>query len=516
MKRRIFLFLVVITGFFSKPGMTQFNGGNSDGHALFTSGIIYANTPVIYCTGGNSDGHSMILSSVFSPNAQDIYCTGGNSDGHSLFTSSVLYQNSPAIYCTGGNSDGHSLFTSSVLYQNSQAIYCTGGNSDGHSLFTSSVLYQNSPAIYCAGGNSDGHSLFTSSVLYQNSPAIYCTGGNSDGHSMLTTSVLYQNSPAIYCTGGNSDGHSLTTSGVTVFGSGIWRGLTSSDWSTASNWINSIVPTYASDVLIPAGCPFYPVLSGPLFVGVNVGTLQCKSLVITENAQVMTTSGFNIYGNMNVYGKYTSTVNTDESQVIFDGGNLTIGQTGMMILGNQVTGTGTNDLLIDDGGQLNVGGGALYIDDQLNLTNGGTFNMTDGSVFIHKYGIGSSYSSSFPGSFWVESGALGTISGGNLKVDGKATSGSYSAVNLLSPSFDFTAGGTLEITDGANATWDETEIRTVSGAYLGNLIVDKPLRVVSFGTDALLLGNIELKPYSTLKIGSGLNVTVNGNMTLEH
>ena len=466
MKRRIFLFLVVFTGFFSKPGMTQFNGGNSDGHALFTSGIIYANSPVIYCTGGNSDGHSMVMTSIFNPNIQDIYCSGGNSDGHSLFTSSVLYQNSPAIYCTGGNSDGHSLFTSSVLYQNFQDIYCTGGNSDGYSLFTSSVLYQNSPAIYC--------------------------------------------------TGGNSDGHSLTNSGVTVFGSGIWKGLTSNDWSLASNWINSAIPSYTSDVLIPAGCPFYPVLSGILVVGYNAGTIQCKSLVIAENAQITTTSGFNIYGTMNVYGDYASTVNSDESQVIFNGGNLTIGQTGMMILGNQTSGTGINDLLINNGGQLNIAGGALYIDDQLNLTSGGTFNMTDGSVFVHKYGIGSTYSSSYPGSFWVENGALGTISGGNLKVDGKATSGSYSAVNLLSSSFGFTAGGTLEITDGVNATWDETEIRAVSGANLGNLIVNKPLRVVSFGTDALLLGNIDIKANSSLKVGSGLFVTVNGNMTIEH
>jgi hypothetical protein len=433
-----------------------------------------------------------------------------------MFTSSVLYQNSPAIYCSGGSNDGHSLFNSSVLYQNSQDIYCNGGNSDGHSLFTSSILYQNSPAIYCTGGNSDGHAMLTTSVLYQNSQDIYCTGGSSDGHAMLTTSVLYPNSPLLYCTGGNSDGHSLTNSGVTVFGSGIWKGTTSNDWSTASNWINSAVPTYTSDVLIPAGCPFYPVLSGILVVGYNAGTLQCNSLVIAQNAQVTTTSGFNIYGNMNVYGKYTSTVNTDDSQVIFSGGNLTIGQTGMMILGNQTSGTGINDLLIYSGGQLNVEGGALYIDDQLNLASGGTFNMTDGSVFIHKYGIGSSYSSSYPGSFFVESGALGTISGGNLKVDGKATSGSYSAVNLLSSSFDFTAGGTLEITDGANASWDETEIRTVSGAYLGNLIIDKPFRVISFGTDAQLLGDITIRPYSTLKIGSGLNVTVNGNVTLEH
>ena len=466
MTRRIFIFLVIFTGFLSKPAMTQFNGGICDGHALVTSGVIYANTQNIYCTGGSSDGHSMIASSVIYPNTQNVYCTGGNNDGHALVTSAILSANSQSLYCTGGNSDGHSLITSSLLFPNSQNIYCTGGNSDGHSLVASSLLFPNSQSIYCTGGNNDGHSQSISSVI--------------------------------------------------AIGTGLWTGNTSTDWTVAGNWSNATVPTYLMDVSIPAGRSNYPVLSGTLYVGVNSGTYQCKNLAIQENARITTSAGFNLYGTMTVSGSYTANNNTDNSQLIYSGGNLVITPTGWVNLGNQSSGSGLCDLVINSSGQLNVAGGVLYIDDQLNLSGGGTFNMTSGSVFINKYGIGSVYSASYPGSFRVESGALGSIYGGLIKVNGKATSGSYSAVNLLSASFDFTSTGTLEITDGTYGSWDETEIRTVTGADFGNLIVNKPYRIVTIGTDALFTGSIDIKPAATLNINPGSTITVNGDITIEN
>lgn len=493
----------------------QYGGGDNDGHGLITSAVLFPNNQGIYCSGGANDGHGGVTTGIMYPNVPSIYTSGGIGDGYTMEIAASLQPNMQSLYCSGGANDGHGHVASGILYANTQNPYCSGGNSDGHAQVTSSPLFPNSPGIYCNGGNDDGYALVTSVVIFPNSQIFYCSGGNSDGHALFTSARLYPNIQNLYCNGGNSDGHGLILSSVIPMGTGIWRGLASNAWSSASNWVNNIVPVYPVNVLIPPGCPYYPSLAASLTVGNASGTFQCRNLLIQDGAMLTNSSSLDVYETMTVEGLYIGNSSSDGNHQIHDGGRLVVASTGNARLGNQPVAPGTCDLLIRDGGLLSVTGGFLDIDDQLNIDPGGTFNMTSGSVFIHKYGIGSDYSVSFPGSLFVDLTANGNISGGTVKVNGKATAGNFCAVNILSEDFRFTGNAKLEITDGIYATWDETEIRLGEGVWLNDLIVNKPLRVVKIGSDAFLSGDVTIQPGAILSIANGNSVTVQGDVTLE-
>ncbi|MET0638227.1 MAG: hypothetical protein ABWZ25_19510 [Chitinophagaceae bacterium] len=67
-----------------------------------------------------------------------------------------------------------------------------------------------------------------------------------------------------------------------------WTGAVSTSWNDAGNWSNGIVPTISSPpvVLIPAGRPFYPVIS--------TGTVQVNSVSVDPGAS-LTVNGTGIF-----------------------------------------------------------------------------------------------------------------------------------------------------------------------------------------------------------------------------
>ena len=524
---------IIIFIFTWNNGFSQFQGGNGDGYSLNSSGKILMNTQTGYCTGGSGDGNSsggtglitlnsqtiyctgvqgdgydMTGSGSLTLNSQNVYCAGGNADGYAQNGNSAGILFNPAIFCAGGNGDGYHQNGSGILQINTQTNYCTGGNGDGHSQNGPALATLNTQNFYCTGGNADGHSnSLYSGILF--TPAVFCTGGNGDGHStkLYAGQLLNQ---SFYCTGGNADGYQHGPAPVTSFGTGIWKGTVSADWTIAGNWINGTVPDATMNVVIPGGCPNYPALSDALVVNSSGGIYHAQRLDILDGASVTNTGTLSIFGSMNVSGMYVANNANSASQNIQSGGNLTINGTGNVRIGNQSTGSGFCDLVVNSGGTLNVSGGFLDIDDQLNIQSGGTFNMTSGMVFAHRYGLGSLYSSSNPGSFYVASGSSGSISGGIIKVAGKTTLSSYTAVSINSSGFDFSGASSLVFTDGVNITGDNVEYRTVSGALLQNLEVDRPDRIVTIGSNAAINGNITIGPASTLKITGGKIVTIHG------
>jgi hypothetical protein len=130
------------------------------------------------------------------------------------------------------------------------------------------------------------------------------------------------------------------------------------------------------------------------------------------------------------------------------------------------------------------------------------------------YGEGSNYGSSYPATFYIQSGASGTISGGVIRVCGKTTSGSYCAVSLNSATFDFTGDASLLMTNGISETKYDTEIRTVSGADLKHLLINKPDKTVSISTNAMINGKVKIYPDSKLQINQGVTVTVADSVIL--
>ena len=61
-----------------------------------------------------------------------------------------------------------------------------------------------------------------------------------------------------------------------------WSGLVNNDWNTAGNWVDNAVPLSTEDVIIPAGCPNYPIVTTPE---------TCKNATIQSGGMIIINSG---------------------------------------------------------------------------------------------------------------------------------------------------------------------------------------------------------------------------------
>lgn len=461
--------------------------------------------------GGNGDGYSMNYLNGPSMNLQETYCSGGNGDGYSGKYTGGLSANQQQAYCSGGNGDGYStLYLSGSV--NPQGLFCSGGNGDGFSRFsyTGSVNVQ---WTFSNGGNGDGFSSkYFSGDMYNG--WMIASGGSGDGYADGYKSGSVNDQPQ-FCKGGDGDGYMAWSSPVFHLGFWIWTGVTSNSWTVSSNWSPTSVPDYTMAVRVNSGCPRYPLLNGILMINSSssLSDYSCRSLEIQSGAEVTNSGELHICGDMSVSGSFIASNSTSFSQLIEAGGKLVIPYPGVIKFGNQSTGSGSCDLVVNQG-ILSVEGGTLEIDDQLIILSGGAFFMNGGTVFAHKYGNGEDYSSSSPGAFFIDEGAYGDISGGTVKVAGKASLGGLSAINIKSPDFDFTGTGTLELVHGDNPTHYDVEIKVAEGAELKNLAINKPGNAVSIITDATITGNLILNTQSVLVIIPGIVVSIANNISL--
>jgi hypothetical protein len=507
------IILLFVFPFIILHGSAQFYGGKGDGSARVAISGVTFNTQTSYCSGGNSDGFTVLKLAGTSGFVPSIYCSGGNADGFAFspLTSSPL--NTQSSYCSGGNADGFGHAPWSGI-QFTPALFCSGGNADGFGYAYLTSVNMNTQTVYCGGGTYDGFGLSAWSGT-MSSPVAFCSGGNGDGFGYILVHTPVNTQPA-YCSGGNADGFSLGSASSIQTGTGIWTGLTSNSWSATGNWKNLVVPDATINVTIPAGCPNYPSLAGTLMINNTGGAYNAKRLDIADGASVTNTGALYAYGVVNISGNYVANNSGSNTQRAYSGGEIIVNPTGVVRFGNQTSGTGLCDLQVNSGGSFKLLGGTVDVDDQLNIMGGGNFTMTDGILFIHRFGNGSAYSVSYPGSFYVESGASGSVSGGTLKVAGKATVGSYTSVSLNSPSFSFSGNAYLEFTDGVMINSDDVDLKTASGGILQNLTIDRPQRIVSIISNTVINGEISIEPESWLTISPGSSVTVNGNITIQN
>ena len=80
---------------------------------------------------------------------------------------------------------------------------------------------------------------------------------------------------------------------ITIIPGASWIGGTSADWNVASNWCGGVLPTAATDVVIPAGILFNPVIS-------NATIALCRNLTISSGATltVNNTRQISVSGNL--------------------------------------------------------------------------------------------------------------------------------------------------------------------------------------------------------------------------
>jgi hypothetical protein len=69
-----------------------------------------------------------------------------------------------------------------------------------------------------------------------------------------------------------------------IIGPAIWKGTTSTDWSTLTNWSCSLLPTSTNDVVIPSGRTNYPLLTLTQTGLANNLTIQSGASLTVANA----------------------------------------------------------------------------------------------------------------------------------------------------------------------------------------------------------------------------------------
>jgi hypothetical protein len=252
---------------------------------------------------------------------------------------------------------------------------------------------------------------------------------------------------------------------------------------------------------------YYPYLTAGLAINNNSLAHRCRSLEIQEGAQVSTlNAALSVYGRIVVAGDFTATNNINLAQNIYSGGSVQILNGGIVRFGNQSSGSGLSDLTVLPGGTLEITGGVLEIDDQLNV--GGSFNMTGGYVFAHKYGAGSAITS-ISGPFVVSPGASGNVSGGIVRVCGKED-GSWPAIALNDSDFDFTGSSIFMVSNGISSVRSDVAFKTAAGALLRNLVISKPGYRVRLASDMVINGQVSVLEGASLLVAGGFEVEVTG------
>ena len=70
---------------------------------------------------------------------------------------------------------------------------------------------------------------------------------------------------------------------------GRWTGISSSDWDTASNWSDGLVPASVTDIYIPSDVPHWPILNRNLVIGET-----CGNITLEGSSQLTVTGAISI------------------------------------------------------------------------------------------------------------------------------------------------------------------------------------------------------------------------------
>ncbi|MDB5234423.1 MAG: hypothetical protein JWR44_1416, partial [Hymenobacter sp.] len=115
-----------------------------------------------------------------------------------------------------------------------------------------------------------------------------------------------------------------------------WNGTASTDWRNAVNWTPNIVPTAATDVVIPGGTPFQPTMST---------NQQTHAITLTTGAVLTTTDGSNLVVGGNFTNNGGTLLGAGSATVVLDlNTQQTIGGSSPTIFQNLTIGLGTATL----------------------------------------------------------------------------------------------------------------------------------------------------------------------------
>ncbi len=302
---------------------------------------------------------------------------------------------------------------------------------------------------------------------------------------------------------------------------GLWTGTAADEsWNNGLNWDDGSVPDNTVDVVIPSGCTYYPLLTKELVVGsafVSGNINRCKSLDLQQGANFFTKEGLTVNGSVTLNGWYRYYEHYQSgTHVVNSGGSIVIGTMGYVSIGEyDFPGNpalwGKQDLIINSGGSI-INSGYLLINDCLIINSGATFNMSAGECKV--YGWEAAYNATYPGSFYVASGATGGVTGGTFSVSGEEVT-SYYAFHILESGFDFSTGSNLNFwNEGDQSSYGDFEVYTVSGVDLPNVQINTQGSVVTAKSNLEIKSHLVVEIPSCFTIPTGITVNVSGDFKL--
>lgn len=336
-----------------------------------------------------------------------------------------------------------------------------------------------------------------------------------------------------------------------------WKGGSTgleTDWDTASNWNTNAVPTSSDDVVIPAGCTYYPILTALLEVEsltVDAGaSLDCSTHSITAS------SGFTNNGTM----RFDGTANTIDSGTASYGASNTIEYYGGGTCA-ALTGTGApdetdyinltvtgSDTVLNLGSESITVAGTLSNEGTITVDGTGVFNLTgtaDTDSGLIRYSSTTATTTAIPalsfynldvsGGTWTDAAALTvannmtvsgggftasnliTATGGNVSVGGGVVAfngGVTASSGTITEAVSMTVGGTLTATQ-FNITAESTLTLSSDTKFSAPIVLSDALTIATGSTPYTIEfgGNVTCTTYALETTGTG-TVTVDSGTTL--
>ncbi len=373
----------------ASTGTVNYNGGSAQTVTNYAYNNLTLSNAGIKTLGSNItisgnltiSGGTLDLS-TFSANRSAAGGTLTVADGSSLFIGGT--NTLPSNYST------HSIgATSTIAYTGSnQSVAALNSSQSYGNLVLSGSGIKTFGAARMISGNLSITSTIASLTGTSTAGTLTLDGNGqlSGTHGSFISTATYKNSTYFSSTG-------VVDVAMSSCASGLWIGVSSSDWNDASNWCSGVIPTAATDVIILPG-----IFNQPS-IGAAGGA--CRDLFISPGAS-LTITGSNT---LTVSGDWTNngTFNRNSSTVIFNGTaqtiggiiattftNLTISSAASTTLGINTTITtdltltsgifdaGTFSLtltggtgVVQDGATLRIGG--AFANGTLTVQNGGTY-----------------------------------------------------------------------------------------------------------------------------------------------
>ncbi|KPA10063.1 conserved hypothetical protein, secreted [Candidatus Magnetomorum sp. HK-1] len=285
----------------------------------------------------------------------------------------------------------------------------------------------------------------------------------------------------------------------------VWTGNISTEWDNPGNWDFNNVPNSIVEVTIPGGLSQYPDLDDSFSINSKTGIYQCRRLNIQSGAQLTTRGTVINDGNILMHGGNWYHINNHDDSFKINNGSVLAITNGFLSCGDPTSNYQT-DLIVYEGGLVNMFGGTLAIADELEIAYGGQLILNDGLIQV------GTYTGNHPGSqdakLDINDQATFTLDQGTIEIKG-----SY---DINQPGLRFHEQANVIINTGQIVFSNASEFDTILYADLnGHTIPSVSVRLTDstyqliFTDDNNTIGQLSIDS-GTLRL-NGKTLSFNGN-----